>query len=84
MNWLMEFGLAHNMHTAVSILVQTFPYQSTNTMEKKQQQNCWQASHLEINGHDISVISVTVHRCAGGLKKKVGPYGQNPNAIDIS
>ena len=32
MNWLMEFGLAHNMHAAVSILVQTFPYQSTNTV----------------------------------------------------
>ena len=33
--------------------------------------------------YDISVIYVTAHRCAGGLKKKL-TYGRAPNAIDIS
>ena len=34
--------------------------------------------------NDISVIYVTAHRCAGGLKKKWGTYGRAPNAIYIS
>ena len=33
--------------------------------------------------NDISVLYVTAHRCAGGLKRS-WTYGRPPNAIDIS
>ena len=38
---------------------------------------------LNVTCNDISVIYVTAHRCAGGLKKKLD-LRRAPNAIDIS
>ena len=43
----------------------------------------WVNQLLNVTINDISVIYVTAHRCAGGLKKK-WTYGRAPNAIDIS